>query len=59
MIRELKLEEKLKICLTYDSARFMANSLSNLIINVNADMMIRNVKIAELNISIATIFLNA
>ena len=27
-------------------------------LNVNTDMMIKNVKLAELNISIATIFLN-
>ena len=45
----------------------MANSLSNLAniflkqfieLNVNWDMMIKNVKHVELNISIATVFLN-
>ena len=50
-----------------DSARFMASSLSNLFnklseriieLNVNTDMMIKNVKLAELNTSIATVFLN-
>ena len=50
-----------------DSARFMATSLSNFvnnlsegihIINVNLDMTIKNVKHVELNISIATVFLN-
>ena len=43
----------------------MASSLSNLVNNlsegihrVNTDMMIKNVKLVELNISIATVFLN-
>ena len=45
----------------------MVSSLSNLVNNVskevielsvNTDMMIRNVKHAQLNISIATVFLN-
>ena len=45
----------------------MASSLSNLFnklseriieLNVNTDMMIKNVKLAELNTSIATVFLN-
>ena len=50
-----------------DSARFMASSLSNLVIiflkefiqlNVNTNIMKKNVKLPELNISIATTFLN-
>ena len=50
-----------------DSASFIASTLSNLInnlsegihiINVNTDMMIKNNKLAELNISIATAFFN-
>ena len=51
-----------------DSARFKASSLSNLLIilllkefiklNVNADIMIKNVKLAELNTKIATAFLD-
>ena len=49
-----------------DSARFMASLLSNLVnlsegihrINVNMDMMIKNVKHVELNISIVTVLLN-
>ena len=48
-----------------DSARFMASSLSNLVflkkfveLNINTDMLIKNVKHGELNISIATAFLN-
>ena len=50
-----------------DSARFMASSLPNLAntflkefieLNVNADTMINNMKHVELNISIATVFLN-
>ena len=45
----------------------MASSLSNLVNNlskefieldVNTDMMIKNVKLVELNVSIATVFLN-
>ena len=45
----------------------MASSLSNLVnnlskefieLNVNTDMMIKNVKLVELNVSIATVFLN-
>ena len=49
------------------SARFRASSLSNLSItflkefielNVNTNMMIKNVKLVELNISIAFVFLN-
>ena len=39
-----------------DSAIFMASSLSNY--HVNSDIMIKNVKHVELNISIATVFLN-
>ena len=48
-----------------DSARFTASSLSNLVflkkfveLNINTDMLIKNVKHGELNISIATAFLN-
>ena len=49
-----------------DSTRFMASSLSNLIkilskfieLNVNMSIIIKNVKLAELNINIATVFLN-
>ena len=50
-----------------DSARFMTRSLSNpadnlsdgiLKLNKNTDMMIKNAKFSELNISIATVFLN-
>ena len=50
-----------------DSARFMASSLSNLVNNLfegihrikcNLNMMIKNVKLVELNVSIATVFLN-
>ena len=50
-----------------DSARFIASSLSNLVnnlsegihrINVNSDTMIKNVKLVEWNISIATVFSN-
>ena len=50
-----------------DSARFMASSLSNLVIiflkefiqlNVNTNIMKKKVKLPELNISIATTFLN-
>ena len=50
-----------------DSARLMASSLSNLAnnflkefieLNVHADMMINNMKLTELNISVATVFLN-
>ena len=49
------------------SARFMANSLSNLAnnlhegihrINLSLDTMIKNVKYVELSISIATVFWN-
>ena len=45
----------------------MASSLSNLVnnlskefieLNVNTDMMTKNVKLVELNVSIATVFLN-
>ena len=42
----------------------MASSLSNLVINLSegiqkiTDTMIKNVKLAELNIGIATVFLN-
>ena len=49
-----------------DSTRFMASSLLNIVkkvsegqLNVNQNMMIKNMKHAELNISIATVFLNA
>ena len=51
----------------FDSARFMASSLSNLVnnfvkelilSNVNSDMAIKNLKLVELNISITTVFLN-
>ena len=50
-----------------DSARFMVRFLSNLSIiflkelievNVNTNIMIKNVKLAQLNISIATVFFN-
>ena len=50
-----------------DSARFMASTLSNLVnnlseeihrINVNWDAMKENVKLVELNLSIATVFSN-
>ena len=50
-----------------DSAGFMASSSSNLVnnlseginkLNINMDTMIKNVKIVELNRSIATVFLN-
>ena len=50
-----------------DSTRFMASSLSSLAnnflkkfieLNVNTDMMIKSVKLVELNISIATFLLN-
>ena len=50
-----------------DSARFMARFLSNLSIiflkelievNVNTNIMIKNVKLVQLNISIATVFFN-
>ena len=49
------------------SARFMADSLSNLVnnlpegihrINLSLDTMIKNVKYVELSISIATVFWN-
>ena len=40
-----------------DSARFMASSLSNLVNNLFEGIH-RNVKTVELNISIATVFLN-
>ena len=46
-------------------SRFMASSLSNLVNNlsegihrINTEMMIKNVKLVELNISIATVFLS-
>ena len=49
-----------------DSTRFMASSLLNIVkkvsegqLNVNQNMMIKNMKHVELNISIATVFLNA
>ena len=49
-----------------DSTRFMASSLLNIVkkvsegqLNVNQNMMIKNMKHAELNINIATVFLNA
>ena len=50
-----------------DSTRFMTSSLSSLAnnflkkfieLNVNTDMMIKSVKLVELNISIATFLLN-
>ena len=49
-----------------DSARFMASYLSNLVNNLSEEIMkcqfghtmIKNVKHVELNISIATVFLN-
>ena len=50
-----------------DNSRFMASLLSNLVnnflkelikLNLNSDMMIKNVKYVELNISIVTVFLN-
>ena len=53
--------------LLIDSTRFMASSLSNLSIiflkefielNVNVIIMIENVKLVELNMSIATVFSN-
>ena len=50
-----------------DSTIFIPSSLSNFVnnlperihrINVNTDIMIKNVKLVELNVSIATVFLN-
>ena len=50
-----------------DSATFMASSLSNLVsnflerilqLNINTDMMIKNVRLVELNISFVTFSLN-
>ena len=50
-----------------DSAEFMASSLSNLVNNLSEgihrikckyQMMIKNVKLLELNISVSTLFLN-
>ena len=45
-----------------DSARFMAGSLSGLVefieLNVNTNVMIKNVKLVELIVSIATEFFN-
>ena len=50
-----------------DSARFVASLFSNLVnnfseethkINVNTDTMIKDVKLAELDINIAPVFLN-
>ena len=66
------MEKKLKIYISYilqfiDSARFLVSSFHILSIiflkefielNVNSDTMIKNVKHMELNISIATVFLN-
>ena len=66
------MEKKLRKNIFYklqfiDSARFMANSLSNLVNNLSEgihrikckyEMIIKNVKLAELNINIATVFLN-
>ena len=47
-----------------DSARFVASSLSNLVNNLskgikpNTNMMIKNMRLADLNISTVTVFLN-
>ena len=47
-----------------DSAKFIASSLSNLVNNLskgikpNTDMMIKNMRLVDLNVSIVTVFLN-
>ena len=65
---EKKLQKNISYILQFiDSARFMQAHYQILSIifltefielNVNAVMMIKNVKLAKLNISIATVFLN-
>ena len=59
--------EKVYILQFIGSGRFMASSLSNLVNNlsegihknkVNTEIIIKNVKSTEFNISIATVFLN-
>ena len=68
MVRICKItKNKFYILQFIDSVRLMASSLSNLVnnlsegivkLNVNMDTMSKNVKFAELDISIATLFLN-
>ena len=41
-----------------DSTRFMVSVLPSLVKNVNRDMMVKNVKLVELNMCIATVFFN-
>ena len=69
----IKKGKKITITISYrlqfiDSARFMASSLSNPInnlaegihkINVNMDLVIKNLKLAELNTKTATAVMNA
>ena len=60
------MEKKLqKVYLTYYSLLIALYQILSIIfltefieLNVNTDMMIKNVKLAELNISIVTVFLN-
>ena len=64
---EKKLKKKCYVLQLMGSARFMASSLPNFAnnlseaihrIHVNSDAVAKNVKHVELNISIATVFLN-
>ena len=63
-----KLQKNISYILQFiNSARFKASSLPNLVIidlkdfiklNVNWNMIVKNVKLVELNITIATVFSN-
>ena len=63
------MEKKLQKNISYifqfiDSVKFMASSISNLEksefieLNVNMDMKIQNLRLVELNLSIAVVYLN-